>query len=67
VRAKALLTAALVDAAAAFKASGVDALVIAYPSGFTGHGAGNDSAFPRKFGSCIHAFIEAGTRGAPCL
>ncbi len=54
------------DARAAFAASGVEALVIADPAGFKGHGAGGDNAFPRKFGACIHAFIETGTRQTPC-
>lgn len=54
------------DAKAAFKASGVDSIVVGYPPGFTGHGAGNGSPFPRKYGACIHAFIETGAREAPC-
>jgi pimeloyl-ACP methyl ester carboxylesterase len=54
------------DAKAAFAASGVDAIVIAYPEGFSGHGAANDNAFPRKFGACINAFIETGARRPPC-
>ncbi|MBS0538971.1 MAG: hypothetical protein JSR47_09465 [Proteobacteria bacterium] len=55
------------DAKAAFAASGVDAVVISNPEGFTGHGAANNSKFPRKFGVCIHDFIEKGTRRSPCL
>jgi len=54
------------DARAAFAASGVQALVIAEPAGFTGHGAAYSNTFPRKFGACIHAFIETGVRQAPC-
>ena len=54
------------DARSAFAASGVQALVIAEPQGFTGHGAAGGNAFPRKFGACIHAFIEAGARQPPC-
>lgn len=54
------------DARAAFAASGVQALVIAEPAGFKGHGAANDNAFPRKFGACIHAFIETAARQSPC-
>jgi len=54
------------DATAAFAASGVQAEVIAYPEGFTGHGAGNGPAFPSKYGACIYAFIESGTRTPPC-
>jgi pimeloyl-ACP methyl ester carboxylesterase len=54
------------DARAAFAASGVQALVIAEPQGFSGHGAAGGNAFPRKFGACIHGFIEAGARQAPC-
>lgn len=55
------------DARAAFAASGVEALVISDPPGFTGHGAAGGNAFPRKFGACIHAFIETGRRSPPCL
>ena len=54
------------DARSAFAASGVQALVIADPAGFKGHGAANDNAFPRKYGACIHAFIEAGVQQPPC-
>ena len=54
------------DASAAFAASGVESMVIAYPPGFSGHGAAYDNGFPRKFGACIHAFIETGVRQAPC-
>lgn len=54
------------DARAAFAASGVQALVIAEPQGFTGHGAAGGNTFPRKFGACIHAFIETGARQPPC-
>lgn len=55
------------DAKAAFAASGVDAIVVSSPEGFTGHGAAGNNNFPRKFGACIHDFIEKGTRQAPCL
>lgn len=54
------------DARAAFAASGVQAVVISDPQGFKGHGAANDSAFPRKFGACFLAFIEQGVRQGPC-
>lgn len=54
------------DARAAFAASGVQAAVISDPEGFKGHGAASGNAFPRKFGACIHAFIEQGVRQAPC-
>ncbi|MBV8392774.1 MAG: hypothetical protein JOY81_06290 [Alphaproteobacteria bacterium] len=55
------------DASAAFAASGVDSIVIAYPAGFVGHGAAGDRAFPLKFGTCINAFIETGARRPPCI
>ena len=55
------------DARAAFGASGVDAVVISSPEGFKGHGAANSNTFPRKFGACLHGFIETGARQAPCL
>ena len=55
------------DARAAFAASGVDAVVISDPEGFKGHGAANGNTFPRKFGACIHGFIETGTRLPPCI
>lgn len=54
------------DARTAFGASGVQAMVVAEPEGFKGHGAGNDFAFTRKFGPCIVAFIESGARQTPC-
>lgn len=54
------------DATAAFAANRVDAEVISDPAGFSGHGAGSDFAFTRKFGACIQAFIESGTRQPPC-
>jgi pimeloyl-ACP methyl ester carboxylesterase len=54
------------DARSAFAASGVQALVIADPPGFKGHGAGGDNGFPRKYGACINAFIETGRKQAPC-
>lgn len=54
------------DASAAFAASGLDAIVIAYPAGFTGHGAAGSNAFPRAFGACINAFIEKDVRRPPC-
>lgn len=37
------------------------------PEGFSGHGAANGPAFPRKFGACIDAFIETGARQPPCV
>ncbi len=55
------------DAKAAFAVSGVNAIVISNPEGFKGHGAAGNNVFPRKFGACIHDFIEKGTRQAPCL
>ncbi|MBS0519554.1 MAG: hypothetical protein JSR90_12750 [Proteobacteria bacterium] len=55
------------DARSAFAASGVDAVVISNPTGFSGHGAANGTAFPQKFGTCIYTFIETGTRQAPCV
>ncbi len=54
------------DAKSAFSASGVDAVVISSPAGFKGHGAANGRPFPQKFGTCIHTFIETGTRAPPC-
>jgi pimeloyl-ACP methyl ester carboxylesterase len=54
------------DAKAAFAASGVDAIVISSPEGFSGHGAANGRPFPQKFGACINAFIESGIRQSPC-
>ncbi len=54
------------DAAAGFKASGVESIIIGYPEGFVGHGAAGTAAFPRKFGACIHAFIEQCARQPPC-
>ena len=55
------------DARAAFKASGVDGIVVGYPPGFTGHGAGGNTNFPKKYGGCIYDFIEKDRREAPCI
>ncbi len=55
------------DARGAFVASGVQALVISDPPDFKGHGAGNEFAFARKYGACIQAFVETGSRQPPCL
>jgi pimeloyl-ACP methyl ester carboxylesterase len=54
------------DAAAAFGQSGVQAEIISNPPGFTGHRAGSDLAFARKYGPCVQAFIEQGVRQPPC-
>lgn len=56
----------MADARGAFAKSGVDAVIVDDPSGFRGHGAGSDFAFARKFGPCIQAFIEAGSKPPPC-
>ncbi|WP_139373854.1 alpha/beta hydrolase [Enhydrobacter aerosaccus] len=55
------------DARTAFAASGVDAVILADPAGFSGHGAANGPAFPQKYGACINSFIETGARQAPCV
>jgi hypothetical protein len=44
----------------------VQADIISNPPGFTGHGAGSDFAFARKYGPCIQAFIERSVRQPPC-
>jgi pimeloyl-ACP methyl ester carboxylesterase len=54
------------DASAAFAASGVQAVIISNPPDFSGHGAASANTFPRKYGACIHDFIETGARQAPC-
>ena len=55
------------DAKAAFTASGVDAVIISNPEGFSGHGAARGRPFAQKFGACINAFIETGARQPPCI
>jgi dienelactone hydrolase len=55
------------DAKAAFGVSGVSAVLLAEPSGFTGHGAANDFKFSRSYADCIQAFIESGIKRPPCL
>lgn len=55
------------DARAAFAQSGVQAEVIDRPPGFKGHLGGSDFAFARSYGPCISAFIESGSRQAPCV
>lgn len=56
----------MADAKAAFTASGVTGLMIDDPDGFKGHGAGGESAFARKFGPCIVAFVETRKKQPPC-
>ncbi len=56
----------MADARSIFDKSGVSAVIIYDPAGFKGHGAGGNSAFARKFGPCIQAFIENGTKLEPC-
>jgi pimeloyl-ACP methyl ester carboxylesterase len=50
-----------------FAKSGVQALIIDHPAGFEGHYAGSVPAFPLKFGTCIDAFVQTGSRQAPCI
>ena len=54
------------DARSIFAKSGVDAVIIDSPTGFTGHGAGGTTEFARKFGPCVQSFIENGSKQAPC-
>jgi len=54
------------DARSTLANSGVDAVVIDGPAGFKGHNAGSDFAFARKFGPCLQAFIENGSKQPPC-
>jgi hypothetical protein len=54
------------DAKSAFAASGVQAVVIDNPPNLKGHSAGYNSVFTRTYASCIFAFIENGTKNAPC-
>ena len=56
----------MADARSAFAKSGLSAVVIDNPDGFTGHGAASALAFARKFGGCIESFIDKGNRQAPC-
>ena len=56
----------MADARSAFAKSSVDAVIVDAPDGFKGHGAGADFSFARKFGPCIQAFIEQGSRQPPC-
>ena len=56
----------MADARSAFAKSGVAAVIVDAPSGFKGHGAGNDFSFARKFGPCMQAFIESGATQPPC-
>jgi pimeloyl-ACP methyl ester carboxylesterase len=54
------------DARSIFGKTGVDAVVIDEPAGFTGHGASADFGFARTFGPCLLAFVENGARRKPC-
>ena len=56
----------MADARRIFAKSGVTAEVVDEPEGFTGHGAGAEFAFARKFGPCLQSFIEQGRRQKPC-
>ncbi len=56
----------MADARRIFAKSGVAAEIVDGPEGFSGHGAGADFAFARKFGPCLQAFIEQGSREKPC-
>ena len=56
----------MADARQIFTKTGVAAEIIDGPEGFSGHGAGANFAFARKFGACLQAFIEQGTRQKPC-
>jgi pimeloyl-ACP methyl ester carboxylesterase len=56
----------MADARSTFAKSGVNALIVDDPEGFKGHSAGGDFTFARKFGPCIQAFIEKGTKQTPC-
>jgi hypothetical protein len=52
---------------AAFAAAGVYAVIISNPEGFSGHSAARGRPYPQKFGACINAFVETGTRQPPCI
>jgi pimeloyl-ACP methyl ester carboxylesterase len=54
------------DAREAFAANKMDAVILAEPEGFKGHGAGSTMPFKRKYGPCMFAFIETGARQVPC-
>ena len=54
------------DARRIFAKTGVAAEIVDAPEGFAGHGAGAGIAFARKFGPCLQAFVEQGTRQPPC-
>jgi pimeloyl-ACP methyl ester carboxylesterase len=50
-----------------FDRDGVDALLLNYPAGFSGHGAGNTQSFNSKFGRCLFGYIETGVKAPPCI
>ena len=54
------------DARRILARNGVAAEIVDGPEGFSGHGAGAEFAFARRFGPCLQAFIEHGTRQKPC-
>jgi pimeloyl-ACP methyl ester carboxylesterase len=56
----------MADARKIFGRSGVVAEIVEDPEGFSGHGAGSEFTFTRKFGPCMQAFVEQGTRQKPC-
>ena len=55
------------EAKALFSSREGPSLVIDAPAGFSGHGAGNSSAFNEKFGACLFEFADAAKKSGPCF
>lgn len=50
-----------------FAQHGVDAVLLNYPPGFSGHHAADGEKFNAAYGRCVFKFIETGSREPPCI
>ena len=52
---------------AVFAQHGVDAVLLNYPAGFSGHHAADKNNFDKVYGPCMFKFIETGVGEPPCI
>jgi len=50
-----------------FVQHGVDAILLNYPPGFSGHHAADKNDFNGAYGKCMFKYIETGVRESPCI
>lgn len=50
-----------------FAQHGVDAVLLNYPAGFSGHHAADKNNFNKVYGPCMFKFIETGVKEPPCV